>query len=78
MMKCIVTYFELAKKAIVQTSKRADRINYAFLKSQTSAQMNKLKQMKFENPKQTRQEINAYFQEFIDEINNAFKKLMDR
>jgi V-type H+-transporting ATPase subunit A len=78
MMKCIVHYFELAKKAIYETAKRPDRINYAFLKSQTSAQMNKLKQMKFEDPKGSRQEIQGYFTDFIDEINNAFKKLMDR
>jgi len=54
-MKCIVHYYELAKKAIFETSKKSDRINYAFLKVQTSAQMNKLKQMKFQNPKQSRQ-----------------------
>jgi len=78
MMKCIVHYYELAKKAIYETAKRPDRINYAFLKSQTSAQMNKLKQMKFEDPKGSRQEIQGYFTDFIDEINNAFKKLMDR
>lgn len=65
-MKCIVYYYELAKKAIFETSKRPDRINYAFLKSQTSAQMNKLKQMKFQNPKQTRQELGAYFADFIE------------
>ncbi len=65
-MKCIVLYYELAKKAIFETAKRPDRINYAFLKSQTSAQMNKLKQMKFENPKQSRNELGAYFAEFID------------
>ena len=40
--------------------------------------MNKLKQMKFQNPKQSRQELQAYFADFIDEINNSFKKLMDR
>ena len=40
--------------------------------------MNKLKQMKFESPKKSTQEFKAYFADFIDEINNAFKKLMDR
>jgi hypothetical protein len=33
MMKCIVTYYELATKAIVETSKKADKITYSFLKS---------------------------------------------
>lgn len=32
-MKCIVLYYELAKKAIIETSRKADRISYAFLKT---------------------------------------------
>ena len=47
MMKAIVRYYELAQKAIIETSKRADRINFAFLKSQTAIQLKKLKDMKF-------------------------------
>lgn len=78
MMKCIVLYYEMAKKAIIETSKRPDRINYAFLKSQTSAQLNKLSKMKFQKPSLSKQELKAYFVDFSDEITNAFKKLMDR
>ncbi len=46
------------------------------LKNQTAAQVNKLGQMKFENPKQSKQELQAYFTEFSDEISQAFKNLM--
>lgn len=35
--------------------KKEDRISYALLKNQTSAQINKLGQMKFENPRQSKQ-----------------------
>lgn len=55
MMRCIVHYYELGLKAIKQPSKKEDRISYALLKNQTSAQVNKLGQMKFENPRQSKQ-----------------------
>jgi len=57
MMKAIVRYYELAQRAIVETSKRPDRINFAFLKTQTSKQLNKLKEMKFQDPKVDRKEM---------------------
>lgn len=66
MMRCIVHYYEMGIKAIKEPSKKEDRISYALLKNQTSAQFNKLSQMKFQNPKQTRQEIQAWFSEFSD------------
>lgn len=50
MMKCIILYYELAKKAIVETSRKADRISYAFLKTETSKQLHQLTQMKFQDP----------------------------
>ena len=77
-MKCIVHYYELGLKAIKEPSKKEDKISYALLKNQTAAQLNKLGQMKFENPKQSKQELEAYFTEFCDEISQAFKNLMDK
>lgn len=55
MMRCIVHYYEMGIKAIKEPSKKEDRISYALLKNQTSAQFNKLSQMKFQNPKLPRQ-----------------------
>lgn len=78
MMSCIVHYYELGMKAIKEPSKKEDKISYALLKNQTSAQLNKLGQMKFENPRQSTQELQAYFDEFIDEISQGFKNLMER
>lgn len=77
MMKCIITYFELAKKAIVETSRKADKITYAFLKTETSKQMNQLKQMKFQLPNQSKQELTNFFKTLLNEIEDVFKKLMD-
>lgn len=78
MMKCIVHYYENGLRAIKEPSKKEDRISFALLKNQTSAQFNKLKEMKFENPKQSKQELKAYFERFTEEIDNAFKNLRDK
>lgn len=78
MMKCIVTYYELATKAIVETSKKADKITYSFLKNETQSQFTQLKNMKFQIPTQSKQELNNYFRGFLDEIVSAFKKLMEK
>lgn len=78
MMRCIIHYFELAQRAIVETSKRADRINFAFLKSQTATQLNKLRQMKFQDPKVDKKEMTAVFVNLTDEISTVFKNLVNR
>lgn len=66
MMRCIVHYYGNGLKAIKEPSKKEDRISFALLKNQTSAQFNKLKDMKFENPRQSKQEIQGYFSKFCE------------
>lgn len=78
MMRCIVHYYENGLKAIKEPSKKEDRISFALLKNQTSAQFNKLKDMKFENPRQSKQEIQGYFSKFCEEIDVAFKNLREK
>ena len=78
MMKAIVRYYELAQKAIVETSKRPDRINFAFLKSQTAPQLNKLKNMKFQDPKVDRKELVEIYANLVDEIVTVFKNMMNK
>lgn len=78
MMKAIVRYYELAQRAIVETAKRPDRINFAFLKSQTATQLNKLKQMKFQSPKVDKKELVEVFANLVDEITSVFKNLMNK
>lgn len=39
--------------------------------------MSQLKQMKFQDPKQPKQDINNYFRSLVDEITMTFKKMMD-
>jgi vacuolar-type H+-ATPase catalytic subunit A/Vma1 len=78
MMKAIVTYYDLAHKAIEETAKRQDRINFAFLKSQTAPQLHKLKQMKFQDPKVDKRQLTEIFSNLCDEITTVFKNLMNR
>ena len=78
MMRCIIQYYEQGLKAINERSKKEDKISYALLKNQTGAQMAKLKKMKFEDPRGSKQELQGYFNEFAEEITSSFKNLMDK
>ena len=80
MMKAIVRYYELAHKAIVQTSKKQgqDRITFANLKQSTSAQLNKLKNMKFENPRVDKKVLVEIFAKLVDEITSVLNNLMNK
>ena len=78
MMKAIVSYYELAHKAIEETAKRADRISFALLKQQTGTQLTKLKNMKFQNPKVDRKELVEVYANLVDEISTVFKNLMNK
>eukprot|EP01017_Pseudomicrothorax_dubius_P024457 TRINITY_DN2599_c0_g1_i2.p1 TRINITY_DN2599_c0_g1~~TRINITY_DN2599_c0_g1_i2.p1 ORF type:complete len:616 (-),score=193.84 TRINITY_DN2599_c0_g1_i2:105-1952(-) len=77
MMRCIITYFTNAKKAIVESSGE-QKITWNLILNQTKAQFYKLTQLKFENPKQTRQELGEVFGKVIDDINNAFRVLTQK
>lgn len=77
-MRAIVMYYELAHKAIEDTAKRADRISFALLKQQTHVQLNKLKNMKFQNPKVDRKELVEIFANLTEEITTVFKNLMNK
>ena len=78
MMKAIVRYYELAQRAIIETAKRPDRINYAFLKSQTGTQLNKLKQMKFQDPRVDKKQLVESFVNLVDESKTVFKNRMNK
>lgn len=62
----------------METSKKADKITYTYLKNETQSQFNQLKNMKFQIPTQSKQDLNNYFRGFLDEIVTAFKKLMEK
>ncbi|CAD8065335.1 unnamed protein product [Paramecium primaurelia] len=77
MMRCIVSFFECGKKAILESSGDA-KITWNIILNQTKPQFVKLSQMKFEDPKQPKQELMNYFTKFVDEIKSAFRNLTDK
>ncbi len=77
MMKAIVRYYEYAHRAITETSGQ-DKINFAFLKTQTAPQLKALKDMKFIDPKKDRKLLVEAFSNLVDEITTVFKNLMNK
>jgi hypothetical protein len=76
-MKCIVAYYEMARKAVSRGSKKVDKVvSYSYLKQQTNAQFNKLRDMKFLSPTKSKQEIIGYFNTLLEEIDLSFKQIV--
>jgi len=75
MMKAIVRYYELAQR-IIADSRKGDGINFAFLKSQTGAQLNRLKLMKFQDPRADEKQLAEFFSNLVEEITTAFENLV--
>jgi len=48
------------------------------LKSQTGVQLNKLKQMKFQDPRVDKKQLVEIFANLVDEITTVFKNLMNK
>lgn len=78
MMKSIVHYYESAKKAIIETSKSANKINWNYILSQTKDLFYRLTQYKFESPKQSRHEFEEMFAKYCEEVTVAFRKITER
>jgi len=77
MMRCIVTFFDNAKKAIVESSGET-KITMNIIVNQVKPLMIRLTKLKFENPKQTKQELNQVFVALCDEIVNAFRNMVEK
>lgn len=77
MMKCIVNYFDQAKKAIIESSGE-QKITWNFLSYKTKNLFYKLSQMKFETPKKSREEMTEYFNKFSEEIITEFRNIQQK
>jgi len=77
MMRCIIHYYDQAKKAIVESSGE-HKITFNVVLNQTKNHFVQLSKMKFESPKQSRQEFTAYFAKFVDDITQSFRNLTDK
>ena len=76
MMRCIVTYFDLGKKAIIESTGE-NKITWNYIYNQTKTHHTELTQMKFEKPKQTKQEMSHYFSKLFEDITSAFRRLTE-
>jgi len=76
MMKCIVTFYEAAKKCISE-SKGDKKITWALIQNQLEKQFYELTQMKFQDPKQPKEEILLKFNALCEEIQTEIRKLTD-
>lgn len=77
MMRAIVTYYEGARKAIVESSSET-KINWNDIHFQTKPLFTELTQMKFMTPKQSKKEFSQYFSKYVEDVNAAFRKITDR
>lgn len=76
MMKCIVRFFENAKRVINESQKSEKKISWALINNSIEKQFLELSQMKFKDPKIHRQELDNYFTNLSDEIDQEFRKLV--
>jgi V-type H+-transporting ATPase subunit A len=85
MMRCIVHYYDLARKAIIESSGDA-KITWNVILNQTKPLFVKLSQMKFEvpislyskNPTIPKPDMINYFTKFADEITLAYRNLTEK
>ena len=76
MMKCIVRFFENAKRAIVDSVKNEKKISWAIIADSCEGPFLKLTKMKFLDPKTPKDEMLKYFTDLYDEIDNEFRRLL--
>ena len=91
MMKAIVTYYDCARKCILESSGDY-KVGMTIILTQTKNSFTKLSQMKFivlfnynlliihftKDPKQSKQQFKEYFNQFLEEINTAFRALTEK
>lgn len=76
MMKCIVRFFDNSKRVINESLKSERKISWAIINNTIEKQLLELSQMKFKDPKLPREELQKYFDNLCDDIDNEFRKLL--
>jgi len=78
MMKVIVTYYDCANKAIVDSAQAQNRLTWTYISTQTKQHLITLTQLKFQDPKQSETEFKAIFGKMCDEIHASFRNLVEK
>jgi len=76
MMRCIVRFYDNAKRVINDSMKSEKKISWALINNSLEKLFLELSQMKFKDPRLPRHEMDAYFNNLVDEIDNDFRKLV--
>jgi hypothetical protein len=76
MMKCIVRFFDNAKRVINESLKSERKISWAIINNSIEKQLLELSQMKFRDPAIPKSEADQYFNNLCEEIDNEFRKLL--
>lgn len=76
MMKCIVRFFECSKRVINESQKSERKISFALIMNSIEKNFLELSQMKFKDPKTSRLDMDNYFTNLCDDIDNDFRKLV--
>lgn len=76
MMKCIVRFFENAKRAINESIKSEKKISWAIISNSVEKQLLELSQMKFKDPRISQADMIKYFTDLADAIDNEFRRLL--
>lgn len=76
MMKAIVKFFENSKRAINESQRSERKISWAVINNAIEKQLLELSQMKFKDPKIPQEEMQKYFTNLNEEIDNEFRRLL--
>jgi len=77
MMRSIIQYYDLSKKAILETSGE-NKITFGLIENQTYTQLNELSKLKFIDPKIERADMQKKTNVLIEEITTNIRKLTDK
>jgi V-type H+-transporting ATPase subunit A len=75
MMKAICCFYENSRKAINESQMSDNKVSWAIISNLLDDQFYELTQMKFKDPKIPEEEMNKYFTDLCDDIEQGFWKL---
>jgi hypothetical protein len=76
MMKCIVRFFDNAKRVINESLKSDRKITWALIYASIEKEYLELSQMKFKDPSLPVPEFDTYFNNLCEDIDSEFRKLL--
>lgn len=76
MAKAIICFYENTKKILNESKMEDNKISWAIISNQLDHEFSELAQMKFKDPEIPKDELNKYFDDLCDSIEQGFRKLL--